>query len=203
MTSAEKQGGLPTWAKVLIGIVVLLLVGGGALIIGGVIFMQDFARKSQDPVAITKVAQSMAGFPNPLPPGYQYSMGFDMAGIKTVTLEHPADKQLLIMMSFPKREKKPVKEIVQEMYEKGVQTPQASARFEQVKEKGEETVAGESMPYIIGQLVDNAGNKFDGMVSCLVSKDNEKTIFIYGLQQPGSPYNLQTTTSLLKQLKGI
>jgi hypothetical protein len=203
MTNGEKKGGLPTWAKVVIGLVVVVILGVGGLIVGGIVFFQSVVKQSQDPVAMARVARAIAQFPDPLPAGYKLTMGIDLAGVKTVTVEHEADKQLLIMMSFPKKDKRDAQSIVNELYEHGVQTPQASAKFQEVKSKGTEQVAGQDMPYISGVMTDSTGTKFEGLVACIVSKDKDETIFIYGIQQPGAPYNLEATMTFLKAIKSI
>ncbi len=203
MTSEESKGGLPTWAKVLIGLVVVVILAVGGLVVGGIVFFQNASKQWSDPVAINKVAQSIAAFPAPLPEGYKYLMGMDLAGIKTVTVEHADDKQAIIIMSFPKKDKTDAQTMVNELYEKGVKTQQTQAKFEDVKSKGTEMVAGLSMPYIIGTMTDNTGKKAEGMVGCLVSETKAETIFIYGLQPPGAPYNLKATLTLLQSIKGI
>jgi hypothetical protein len=203
MTSEEGKGGLPTWAKVLIGLVIVVILGVGGLVVGGIVFFQNASKQWTDPVAIAKVSQSIADFPEPLPEGYKYLMGMDLAGIKTVTVEHADDKQTIIIMSFPKKDKTDAQTMVNELFEKGVKTQQTQAKFEDVKSKGTETVAGLSMPYIIGTMTDNTGNKAEGMVGCIVSETKSETIFIYGMQPQGAPYNLQATLQLLKSIKGI
>lgn len=205
MTNGEKQRGMPTWAKVLIGLVVVAIVGGVTMVIGSVIFIQNMYKQALDPAAIARVAGSIGTFPDPLPDGYKFAMGLDVAGIKTLTVEHKPDKQTVIMMSFPRKEDDPkdAQALVNELYEKGVSTQQTSAKFETVKSRGTEAVDGAQMPYIVGEMTDKTGSKFDGLVACIVSPTRHQTILIYGIQPPGSTYNFDATLKLLKSIKGI
>ncbi len=203
MTSGEKRDGMPTWAKVLIALVVVVVVGGISLVVGGVFWMQRTMKEAQDPAAIARVAQSIAVFQDPLPAGFKFTFGLDIAGIKTLTVEHQDDMQRLILMSFPKKEKTDPQELVNALFEKGINTPQANAKFEAVESKGVETVAGARMPYMIGSMTDKAGSKFEGFVACLVSQSREETVFIYGIQPPGAAYNLAGTRLFLQSMKKI
>ncbi len=203
MTSEAKKGGLPSWAKILIGATVVVLVGVVALVVGVGLFFGNMVKQAQDPAAIARVARSIATFSEPLPAGYKFSMGIDIAGIKTVTVEHQPEKQMLIVMSFPKKEKADPQTLVNELYERGVNTPQASAKFQEVKTRGTEKVAGQQMPYIIGTMTDRVNNRFEGLVGCIVSPTRNETIFVYGIQPPGSPYNFDVTRGFLQTIKSL
>ena len=207
MTSEAKKGGLPTWAKVLIG---LVLVGVIVFIIGvvGLIwFFQKTVKEAQDPAAIAKTAKEVARFPDPLPEGYKYTFALPLAGINTVSVEHEPSKQMIMFISYPQVEKSSPQELVDKVYQAGIQTPGQSdikgGKIEDIKSRGTETVAGETMPYIVGTLTDKSGTKFEGMVGCLVSPAEKKTVFIYGMQPTGGDYKLDATMDLLKQIKGF
>lgn len=205
MTSEEKKGGLPTWAKVLIGLVVVGIIGIVGLIAGVIVLSQNAVKK--DPAAVEKMAASIATFDKPLPPGWTYVVGIDAVIVKTVTVMHDADKeadqQMVYVASFPKKEKIDADTLASKMLEMGISTPDASAKFEKVNAKGNETVAGQSMPYVTGILTDKSGKKFSGMAGCLVSPTKNETIFIYGIQAKGENYNMDVTRQLLAAIKSL
>src|SRR5271155_5574579 len=110
MTVEPNKGqdtGLPTWAKVLIGLVVAGIIGFIALFIGIAVFFQNTFKQAQDPVAIGRVASQIGAFQNPLPDGYKFVMGLNLAGINTLTVEHKPDQQIIFVISYPKAEADP------------------------------------------------------------------------------------------------
>lgn len=207
MTSEVKTGGLPTWAKVLIGFVVFAMIAGIIAIVGAIYFFQDTVKKAQDPANIAKTAQSIADFTQPLPEGYKFALALDMFGVKTVTVEHDADKQTVIFMTAPQKEDTDPQALVNKLFEAGIKTPGqpegASGRFEQEKLRGTETVGGETMPYIVGSMSDKSGTKLEGFVGAIVSKSKGKTIIVYGIQPGEAGYDTNTTKTLLKTIKGF
>ena len=207
MTSEVKKSGLPTWAKILIGLVVVVFVIGIVSIVAMIFFVQNVMKQAQDPVAIQRTAKAIADFPEPLPNGYKFAFALGMAGINTVTIEHKSDQQMLIMISYPKSEDTDPKALVQKVFEGGIKAPGQSkledSKFQEVKSQGLEDVAGESMPYMIGSMTDKEGTKYEGMVGCVVSKAKKKTIFLYGMQPGAKGYNLKTTEDFLKTIKSF
>lgn len=205
MTSEVKKGGMPTWAKVLIGIVVFAIVGGIIALVGLVYFVQDTIKKAQDPAMIARTARSIADFAEPLPAGYRFELGLDLFGVKTVTVEHDPDRQTLIFMTAPQKENMDAQALVNRLFAAGIKVPThpeaASGRFESEKLRGTDTVGGENMPYIVGTMTDKSGSKFEGMVGVVVSKARNKTIIVYGIQPGQSGYNLETTRTFLRTIK--
>ena len=72
-----------------------------------------------------------------------------------------------------------------------------------VQSKGKETVCGSQMPYIVGEFSDERKRNVEGMIACICIKEKRKTILIYALEPPGTPYNLQVTMDLLKSIKSF
>src|SRR5262249_41794075 len=207
MTSEVKKGGLPTWAKVLIGFVVFAIIAG-IIAVGGIIYLvQDTVKKAQDPAIIAQTAKSIADFSEPLPAGYKFALALDMFGVKTVTVEHEPDKQTIIFMTAPQKEDTDPQALVNKLFEAGIKTPGqpegASGRFEQEKLRGTETVGGEAMPYIVGSMADKSGTKLEGMVGAIVSKAKGKTVIVYGIQPGAAGYDMETTKKLLQTIKGF
>ena len=203
MTSEEKTGGLPTWAKVLIGLVAGGMVIGILAIVGGVWYFGNMMKQAQDPTAIAKTARQIAEFPDPLPQGYQYKLALPIAGINTVAIEHDPDKQMIMFVSYPQNDKSDPKKLIDEVYEKGFSPPGqgGGGKIEEVKSRGTELVGGAEMPYIVGSMTDKSGTKIEGMIGCVVSKDKGKTVLIYGMQPGEGAYRLDVTKDLLKTIK--
>ncbi|MBI4533015.1 MAG: hypothetical protein HY711_03630 [Candidatus Melainabacteria bacterium] len=205
MTSDAEKSKLPTWAKVLIGLVVFGIVAVIALGVGAFFFVQNIVKQAQDPAVVSRTAHAIADIPEPLPKGYKYSFAFGMAGINTLVVQHEPDQQMLILISKPQKEDVDADKLVNVLFEAGIKTPGQSGleggKGEKVKLHGTETIGGESMPYIIGTMADKKGTKFDGMVGCVVSKTKDKTVLIYGMQPGGSPYNFEATKEFLKAIR--
>ncbi len=194
---------LPTWAKLVIGLVLAAMISTSLLIFGMAVFFQKVAKEAQDPNALINCAREIANIETPLPPGYKFSMGFGMFGINTITVDHQPDNQMIILISYPSKGDENAQVLVDKLYDSGLNTPQASARFQEVKEKAQTTVGGENMPYIVGVMEDKSGTKFEGLVGCICSKKAQKSILVYGMQPPGAPYNKDVTMGFLKTIKGF
>lgn len=206
MTSEQKKSGLPTWAKILIGIV----VGGiviGAIAIGGLVwFVGKTVKEASDPVAVARTAKTIADFADPLPAGFKYVLALPLAGINFVTIEHESDKQVVTIVSYPKQETSDAQQLVDRFYQAGIQSgaeKTAGGKLEDVKVRGTETVGGEPMPYLIGTLADKGGAKFEGFVGCVLPKGKTKTVIVYGMQPAGTGYNVESTKELLRSIKGF
>jgi hypothetical protein len=196
------KGGLPTWAKILIGLVV---VGGAGVIIASVgffFFIKDMVQKAEDPETIVRTTKQIAEFQNPLPEGYKFEAAFTLMNVGTVIVQHPQDKQTLTLISFPKKENDP-KAFVDRIIESGVDSGKSTAKLEEIKSRGDLDVAGVHMPYVIGKMADKSGKTFEGMVGCLVSPTKEKTLLVYGTQPLGTEYNVESTKQFLKAIKSF
>lgn len=194
---------LPTWAKLVIGLVLAAMISSSLFIFGMALFFQKVVKDAQDPNSLVTCAKDIANIEMPLPKGYKFSMGFGLLGINTVTIDHQPDGQMIILISYPSRGDEDAQVLVDKLYDSGLNTPQATARFQEVKEKSETTVGGEKMPYIVGVMEDKSGTKFEGLVGCITSKKGQKSILIYGMQPPGAPYNKDVTMDFLKTIKGF
>jgi hypothetical protein len=203
MTSDANEGktGLPKWAKILIGVVIVGIISVAALFMGMLFFMKNLADNAKDPTYISQTARKMADFGD-LPEGYQFAYAMDMMGIQMVMINHPKTDQTISMVSYPKKEKDP-KTAIDKLLAGGVQTPNQSAKIQDIQERGEMQVAGTAMPYAIGKVTDGRGKTFEGMFGCLVSPTKDRTLLIYGVQPLGTKYNLATTETLLKTIKSF
>lgn len=196
-TGGERQG-LPTWAKVLIGLVVAGAIGVVIIVAIAAFFLVNSFKQAQDPVAIAKVADQIGTFQNPLPDGYKYMMGLNLAGIETLTVEHKPDEQIIFVIAYPKADQD-ANSVVERISQTGVNTGQTSAKFEKVTGRGTEQVAGEQMPYIVGTLVDKSGSH-EGMFGCIIPRGKNKTVLIYAAEPAGTSFNLPVTKNFLNSI---
>lgn len=197
MASQESGVGLPLWAKILIGLVVVGIVGFIAVCVGLWVTFKNTL--SLNPEEIQRNASQIAVFEQPLPTGYKYSMGINLMGINTVVVEHQPDQQMIFLICYPKAESDP-ETMVAKISESGVNTGSTSAKIEKIKEKGKEAVAGETMPYVMGTMSDKNGSH-EGLFGCIVPKAKQKTILIYAAEPSGKPYDLAVTEGFLKSIK--
>src|SRR3990167_702070 len=155
MTSDERKCQFPTWAKVLIGLVIFGIVLVIAFGVGAFFFVQNIVKQAQDPAMVSRTAHAIADIAEPLPKGYKYAFAFGMVGVNTLVVQHEPDQQMLILISKPKKEDVDADKLVDVLFEAGIKTPGQpgldGSKGEQVKLHGTETIGGESMPYIIGR----------------------------------------------------
>jgi hypothetical protein len=203
MNDVVNETKLPTWAKFLIGFVIVAVVSAIIFIAVMIFVFQQAFKQAQDPKQIANVAQQVMVMQQPLPDGYKYLMGFGLGGINTISIQHAPDQQMLIFISYPCKGTEDANDLVAKLYQSGVNTPQSQAEFQEVKTKGVEDVGGQKMPYIVGVMSDKSNTKFEGMVGCIVSKDKKKSLLIYGIEPPGVPYKLDVTDNLLKTIKSF
>ncbi len=202
-TEENTKKKMPTWAKALIVLVIVGIVGLTTMAIGAVFFVQKIYRDALDPAMITKAAGEIAVFSEPLPKGYKYLMGFSNKelGIDLLAIDNSGG-QFLMVLKYPEKEEDATK-LVDRSYESGFSTPQATAKFESVKSRGEFTVGGQKMPYVLGNMTDQEGRKLQGLVGCVVKKDTHEAIVLYGVQMPGKDYDMDITEGFLQTIKTL
>jgi hypothetical protein len=201
---------MPIWSRM---VILLALAGLASLFASGIstIFaIQDVAKHAQDPVQMAKAAHDIASFPEPLPDGFNYVTGIDLPsfGLDMVTIQHEPDKQMFSFFSaHGLQDDADAKTMLDYGYSNGLWLGVTYGRFTGIPQKnGTIEVAGQEMPYAIGDAVDTfTGKKGQGMVGCvqIPVKDTRKNIFIYALQTGEVPYNQQITLDLLNSIKSF
>lgn len=209
-------------------LVVLAMGATFASAVSVFMFCKSLAKQSVEPEVIRRTAQQIAQLPDPLPPGYKYQLCIPFAPfITSVSIMHEDDKQLITLFSALAGSEQDPKEMASRAFDMGINPlasisgdePTPVLRFQEVKSKGEETIAGQKMPYIVGEIAGPSGTPQDdsgqakkekadkkerqGMVGCICVKEAKKIILIYALQTSDSPYNQQVTMDLLKTIKGF
>lgn len=202
-TEESTKKKLPTWAKVLIALVIVGIVGLTTVAISAVFFVQKVYREALDPAMITKAAAQIATFSEPLPKGYKYLLGFSNQAlhIDLLALDNSGG-QFLMVLKYPEKEEDATK-LVDRSYESGFSTPQATAKFESVISRGEFVVGERKMPYVLGNMTDQEGRKLQGLVGCVVKKETHEAIVLYGVQFPGKDYEMAITEGFLKTIKSL
>ena len=76
-------------------------------------------------------------------------------------------------------------------------------KIQAVKSKGQTTICGQEMAYIVGEFKDPQDRIAEGMIGCICVKNKHKTILIYAVEPPGTSFNLETVMSLLKSAKSF
>ena len=107
-----------------------------------------------------------------------------------------------MLLKYPEKEEDAAK-LVQRSYESGFSTPQATAKFESVKNRGNFDIGGVSMPYILGNMTDQEGHKLQGLVGCVVKKETHEALLLYGVQFAGKDYDMAVTEGFLKTIKSL
>jgi hypothetical protein len=206
-SSRSNDRRLPSWAAALIVFVLalyLILYLGG---IGLILFTKQMTVRSLDPLQIAKVAKEVANFPEPLPSGFVFVFGIKVGPVNIITIEHKPDKQEITLAAEQRSSEGEAKDLLKQAYDMGINLPAAglpsSAHFKAPRVRGEAEIAGEKMPYLIGELEDGSGQRKEGFVGSILAKSTKKSILIFGIQPSGGPYDIEETLSLLKAVHGF
>lgn len=195
---------LPAWSKALVVIVLAVFAGTMTLFTKSVFELRTLSQLVRDPAYVRKCVDKIADLPNPLPEGYKAELGidFELLRLSIVSIRHVPGEQQLVLFSVVTEQPANAdsKVLLERFYDYGINTPSVSARFTDLKSKGEIQVAGETMPYMLGQLSDSR-RKFEGMIACLYLKQKKKTFLAYALEPSGKPLDPEILTRLLKNIK--
>lgn len=206
--ASRLQRSLPGWA---VALIVFVLTSYVAIYMGGIalIFLaKQVTQNCLAPAEIAKVAKSIAKFPDPLPKGFAFAFGIQVGPLSIITIEHQPDKQTLTMAAEERVEMADAATLLNQAYDMGVNIPSTGfpvyAHFKTLKQKGQTEIAGEKMPYMLGELEDSNGKKAEGFIASIAAKSVKKNILIFGLQPPdGGAYNIEQTLCFLKSLTGF
>lgn len=202
----EQEQGFPGWLKATL-IVAAIVVALSVVLIAGCIM---FVTNMRNPAQTRELLNSFASVEEPLPSGFQYQLGLNVMGNKIVVLTHAPDSLTLFFGSFTDRDLKDPQEIINKISSNG----NGRSQFI-VKQKGEETVGGRKMSYVIGDLVSSSGNTHGGgkavpggvshpaMVGIFPPTADQKVTCLFGQAVSGDTYNLDETNELLKAIKKI
>lgn len=201
----ETEKSLPTWARILVAMVVITIVGGTTMAIGGVVFTQKVFNESTNPQMISRAVNDIADFSEPLPNGFKYLFGYSNKFIKPfaiIAVDNSVGKQYLTLMKY-RQDNGSTQKLLDSSYEIGFSTPTGYIRFSSIESRGTLQIGGKAVPYIIGKTIDSQDHKSQAMVATLIDQDQKKAFVLYGLQLSDDAYNLTATESLLKTIKSL
>lgn len=187
----------------MIGLTTFVLVFFGYIVVRFADVAHDFSINSTNPAKIAVIAKKIAKFPEPLPEGYEYESAYSL-GQDILTIRYRPDGQMITIMSGPymQEDSRTALERIPKQASGG---PAMFAPMEREKSRGEIEVAGEKMPYVLGEFGTKETTKeiVEGLIGCLSLKKQGKTIIINA--QPGlrTSYNLKVTTDLLQSIQGF
>jgi hypothetical protein len=196
MTNAGGKTGLPTWLKIVLITLAVVLIGTVCLIGAGIwLYKSTVKTEAGD---IKKTLDSIATFKQPLSDDYQYKMALDadFAGARIGVITHKPDRVTIVLA-------------VQNSGDK-ILTPQQlvsqiprGGKFHLEKE-GTETVAGKQMTYIAGKTEDASGTQlpvFVGSVN-LTQPKNHAVFFVANMDEPGS-LDQKVTEGFLQNIESL
>jgi hypothetical protein len=192
-TIRNNRGAMPTWAKVLLGLVIVGFLG--IVTIGIAIYVYVTQNFVMDPVKVAAMAKNVATFEEPLPGGWKWGMGMDLQVMKMVIAQAP-DQQSLILLSVPSADKS-----AKDLMHDTTITTNSRTRMTAIEKTGTETVAGLPMEYELG-TIEKDGQQSKGFMGAIVDRDKKKSLFVVGVQPEGE-YNLPETQQFLKSIKQL
>jgi hypothetical protein len=189
--SEEKKRNVPTWMKVVIGAVSLLL----GLLLGLAIVVGGFLLKENDPNYKKNVAMSIAEFPETLPAGFSFGTARDMQNVRTVLLNH-SPEQMDISISEINVDDPNMKKALDLNFDLSAD----SSAFEE-KDKGTLKIAGHTLEYKTG--LQTRGSKKIATLDGRVTDIPDKFISIKAFSNGAGPFDLPLFKMLTDSIKSL
>lgn len=190
----NNRGAIPTWAKILLGIVLVGIVGIVAL--SFVLYNTVKDMGTTDPQKIAAMAKDVAVMSDPLPGNFQWKVGMNMKIMQIVSAKAP-DGQTITMMTIPTA-KKDAGSILHGTGSEKTSTP---AQITSVEQKGTETVGGLPMMWEQGTIIKD-GKQSKGFMGVVINKPKSNTVLIIGEQETGE-YNWPETKKFLAGIQSF
>jgi hypothetical protein len=189
--SEAKKRNVPTWMKVVIGAISLLLglVVGLAIVVGG------FMLKANDPNYKKEIAMGIAEFPDPLPAGFTYGTATDVANINTVLINH-SPEQMDISISEIDITDPTVKKALDNNFE----MKNDSSTF-QKHDSGTLEVANHTLEYKTGSQT--LGTAKIAMLEGRITDIPDKFISIQALSNNKGDFNLPLFKTITDSIKSL
>ncbi len=198
---------LPLWSKALIS---LVFVGVAGFLYASTQIILEFrtiSLRSTDKAYMPVCAQKIAPFPQPLPAGYEYvyDLDFEWFNVVLLVVNHVPDNQKIYFICHlnDTAEAIATKELLDRFYDIGITTESANCKFTDVKSKGELPIGSEKLLFMTGQLKDQTGRIYEGVVGCVRNLEKKKTLLVWSLSEPGKKLNLDNCFNLLKSLPSL
>src|SRR5262245_14058803 len=134
---SEKKG-LPTYIKVIIGMVVLTMLCTIALGVIGI----NYIGKSFTPQNAARVANEMVDLPDPLPSGWHYGAGIDVGPSKVANVQYRRGRTRPLVQFTKMGNRLPAKVIAANL-----KMPSTSGMTFEFESRGEEIIGGKTAYY--------------------------------------------------------
>ncbi len=216
---------LPLWSKALACLAVLVISSVLYFATQTILGMRTIFLRATDANYMKQALNQVGVFPDPLPNGFicKYAFTIDWARSNALIFEKPLDPEFkgvakpsneedqdgtkIVIFSFLQDTGRPVdpKETMLVFYDFGINTDTVVAKFTDMKDKKEIEIGGLKMPYATGMLKDQAQGKriYEGLVGCLRSEAQKKTVIVYALSPPGKSLDFENCFSFLKSIKSF
>jgi hypothetical protein len=187
---------MPTWAKVLIALVVLGLVGVIALVFVAGSLVANVGKQAVDPANAAKAAHEIVQIQEPLPSGWQWKMGMNMGFMKMAALMNDSSHVMINFMEIPNPKNQTPQQIME--------NPNTSSQTRNFVETshGHDMVAGKDMYWKRGRAETNKGNAV--MQMGIVSGANGKSIMIQVIEpEAHGDYDPSQAEPIMKRITGF
>lgn len=191
---AETPRSFPLWAKLIIGFVVAGQIGVLSIFCSSMIGIVDLLKQSVDPVYVKKNALLIADFPDPLPKGFEYRMGFAVTSSGVVSIVYQPDQSEFMFGILPEIESS-ARERVDSFVDNGI--PNVSGALK-VVEKSTLTLAGKTFETSLATASDGGKNAISVLIGCAVLP-NKRAILIFG-RTPGNKFNMDKAKILFDSI---
>jgi hypothetical protein len=184
---------MPGWARFLLAMFIVTLIGTILSIVVGSIAFAYWQRDVRDSAKINYIATNAMHIQS-LPPGFHYSMGYSLPGTDMVTIDGDKADTSFILLRI-----KNARNFKQEDLAKILpDDPTNPGGFVEVKQRGEETVGGNKMAYMVGSV--NLGATVQQFRGAMLTDNNAYLLRMTGTT-PGDTYNMEVTKRLLACIK--
>ncbi|MGV8119879.1 MAG: hypothetical protein AB2L14_08980 [Candidatus Xenobiia bacterium LiM19] len=199
---SEPKKGMPTWLKVVLIVlgVMILLCGGGIFAIYQ--FGKSFVKNATDPEAKKRITSEIC--PIDVPSDYTIDAALDLAGIKLSMIKYPRNGQQIMFMKLPKSagsDQDIMKSFGNENFSNELLKQQGdkSIRIDKVKENAKVKINGHDFSYVYCDF-DQRGKKQEGIMGFYYCPERKSGFIVYALNDPGN-YDNKVTLDLLGDVK--
>jgi hypothetical protein len=214
---------LPLWSKALACLVVLVVSSALYFATQTILGVRTIFVRATDANYMKQAMNQVGVFPDPLPDGFicKYAFTVDWAKSNALIFEKPLNPefkgvakesdedeqegQKIVIFSFLQETGRPVdpKETMLLFYDFGINTDTVVAKFTDMKKKDEIELGGLKMPYASGLLKDQTGRIYEGLVGCMRSEAQKKTLIVYAISAPGKALDFESCFDFLKSIKSF
>jgi len=180
--------------KLLAGLAAFTILSAAVSGAVGIVMMRDFFKKSVDPQAMIETTTYVTGRPDPLP-GFSKVMAARI-NRAVVFLQRPDNTEV----SFWRYESLDAVDPDQELdriYDYGIWTPTKWAHFQSRQKASTKEIDGRTITYWQGQLKDQQGIIYEGLIACLVVGKRVQLLEV--IQPSDRPFDIDASLNWLAE----